>query len=282
MRRRGPFIIYGLIDPRDLCLRYVGKSSSGMRRPRAHFAPSRLKENTHKDHWIAAVLRDGLIPEIAVLEECVEDALVEAEQFYIAYFRSLGCKLTNATDGGEGAPGVRPSEATRKKMSATRKGRPKSQGHREAIALALKGHQVAETTRVKIGSFHTGNKYCIGRTLSVESREKMSESLAGRNKGVPLPRTTREKMSEAAHHRRRRPDGTFVGKDGVDRAMATPTYSDGEIVKVELTYENGIVRTLTGEAAIKWGKLVAAQGTFCAFHSGAPKAGLMPWVERKT
>jgi hypothetical protein len=34
--QNGPFILYGLFDPRGWELRYVGKSSSGVRQPNIH------------------------------------------------------------------------------------------------------------------------------------------------------------------------------------------------------------------------------------------------------
>jgi hypothetical protein len=37
------YIIYGLVDPETEELRYIGKSSTGMSRPKKHFYPSTLK-----------------------------------------------------------------------------------------------------------------------------------------------------------------------------------------------------------------------------------------------
>ena len=39
------FLIYGLVDPRDGQLRYVGKSTSGLRRPRSHWYPRVIRED---------------------------------------------------------------------------------------------------------------------------------------------------------------------------------------------------------------------------------------------
>lgn len=201
---KGPkYIIYGLIDPRNGELRYVGKSSQGLTRPQSHACPSNLTERTHKGHWVKSLADLGLKPDILVLEVKPDaNSLNEAECFHIAYFRQLGCNLTNATTGGEGAPGNRASETARAKMSASKLGRPKSPEHKAAIAKALQGHSFSEETRKKIGESHKGNNHCRGRKLSEISRAKMSISVSRTcAKGHKLSDETRAKMSEAAKAR---------------------------------------------------------------------------------
>src|SRR5438105_11913465 len=108
------FIIYGLIDPRDGQLRYVGKSVSGMNRPKAHMQHVFLQSNTHKVNWIRQLKALGLQYGIVVIQSLDDkEMLSQAEIFWIAYFRQLGCPLTNLTAGGEGMLGHRPSAAHR-------------------------------------------------------------------------------------------------------------------------------------------------------------------------
>lgn len=99
------YLIYGLVDPRNNEMRYIGKSSSGLRRPSRHWSAKslRLDRNGHKVNWLKQVLADGLEPRILVLErlECQED-LNAAEMAAISYYRSIGCKLTNILLGGNG------------------------------------------------------------------------------------------------------------------------------------------------------------------------------------
>lgn len=40
MKLKSKFLIYGLTDPITDELRYIGRSSSGLNRPRQHLAPS--------------------------------------------------------------------------------------------------------------------------------------------------------------------------------------------------------------------------------------------------
>src|SRR5678815_3233021 len=94
-------IIYGLIDPRTMLIRYVGKSSSGMRRPHDHRRTWGRAKNTHSARWVAELQRDGFDFGIVVLDASAPDRLAEHERWWIAYGRALGWPLTNLTDGGE-------------------------------------------------------------------------------------------------------------------------------------------------------------------------------------
>jgi hypothetical protein len=95
--------------------------------------------------------------------------------------------LLNLTDGGEGASGKIHSLKTRAKMSKTRKGKPHSKDHCNAISKASLGKKgtnlgkkFSEEHKSKISSAHKG------KVFSEESRAKMSASMKGRipwNKG---------------------------------------------------------------------------------------------------
>jgi hypothetical protein len=129
------FLIYGLVDPRDGQLRYVGKTEGSLRVRLNHHVHRALRQrtNTYKGAWVRSVLRDGLRPDIVELEACPgHDDLVEAEQWHIAYWRSLGCRLTNLTAGGEGAVGYRHTQETRARISKAKLGVP----HTEAWKLS--------------------------------------------------------------------------------------------------------------------------------------------------
>lgn len=226
------FLIYGLLDPRDGTLRYIGKSSSGMSRPRDHARPSRVRvERTHKANWVRSLLAIGLCPQIVVIEEHpTSDDLGEAEQFYIAYFKTLGCRLTNATEGGEGAPGVQVSDSTRAKQSVARRGRRFTSEHRAAIAAGLKGHEVSLETRQKIGARHKGNTYCVGRELSEASRAKMSESVSRTSpmRGKKLSPETRAKMSEVCKGRPAWNKGLKLPPEICAKRKGRPAWNKGQ------------------------------------------------------
>lgn len=117
-------LIYALTDPfENDVIRYIGKSSCGLARPREHFKASSRLAKTHKNNWINEVVDKGAFPNIKVIEY-VDDP--EFLSYYeignIAYYRSIGCKLTNGTDGGEGSLGRIQSDETKSKISSSHKG----------------------------------------------------------------------------------------------------------------------------------------------------------------
>jgi hypothetical protein len=120
------FVIYGLTEPNGGELRYIGKSTTGAAsRLASHLCPSSLRGRTHKERWVKSLLARGESPEVFVIEAHEsKEALNEAERHHIAYFRSVGCHLTNLTPGGDGL-GVPCTPERRAKISATQLGKPK-------------------------------------------------------------------------------------------------------------------------------------------------------------
>jgi len=120
------WIIYALIDPRYNTVRYIGKSSSGLTRPRDH---ERLAQKgrgaynlRHCYNWIRQLQGLELRYEVVVLEEVeVADQLNARERWWIKFARAWGYDLTNLTDGGEGALGRVTTAATRAKQGAARR-----------------------------------------------------------------------------------------------------------------------------------------------------------------
>lgn len=93
------FLIYALRDPVTGEYRYIGKSSSGMRRPKKHAELARNGERGHKANWIRSLQAIGRRYEIVVLEEVIESELNARETFWITFYKPFGL-LTNISDGG--------------------------------------------------------------------------------------------------------------------------------------------------------------------------------------
>jgi hypothetical protein len=168
-------VVYALTDPQGL-VRYVGKSTSGLNRPREHARlaqvsrDGRFFDQTHKARWIRSLQRRGLSYGIVVLfASPVSIGLEDAERFWIAESRRRGFSLTNLTLGGDGKQGFVTPDCVRKKISSSHIGKALSPEHRAKIAdagrgriksaetraklsLALKGHVVSSDTRAKISA----------------------------------------------------------------------------------------------------------------------------------
>lgn len=129
----GSYLIYGLVDPRDLQIKYIGKSIQGLKRAFEHKKDSSLKNdgNTKKANWIRSLKKQDLLYKVVVLEEIklsatkefINSYLYSLEQFWINFYKSQGIELKNGTDGGPGAINRVTSEATRQKMSDSAKKR---------------------------------------------------------------------------------------------------------------------------------------------------------------
>lgn len=99
------YIVYGLADPRTHDLRYVGKSTIGLRRAAQHDDPYRMARDTNKKkvNWIKELQKQGLKPVLVIIEICELEKLYAAEQRWIAEYRSTG--LLFNLDGGPGTQG---------------------------------------------------------------------------------------------------------------------------------------------------------------------------------
>jgi hypothetical protein len=156
------FLVYGLRDPRTNEIRYVGKSTSGLGRPKAHFRESRRGDyDSHKSRWLRQLDAAGLRCEIVVLQACGNDSeAIAAERAWIAMGKPAGT-LTNMTDGGEGRPGKghRLSAEHCAKISAA---------HRASAAIKTAGRAWSEKAR--------------GKPRPPEVTEKMRRSLTGKRR----------------------------------------------------------------------------------------------------
>jgi hypothetical protein len=95
--------IYALIDPITNDIRYIGKSNNVEKRFKKHMYDSlKNKKKTHKERWIFKLKEKNLIPSLIILKETTNNEYEYWEEYYIKYYKSLGCKLTNYDEQGKG------------------------------------------------------------------------------------------------------------------------------------------------------------------------------------
>lgn len=167
------FLIYGLVDPRSGDVRYIGKSTSGMKRPKYHARPQHVAKapHTHKNRWLQKLLNEGLRPGLRVLEEFEAAAdIADGECFWIAQGKGLDWPLTNLAKGGVGPLGHVVTPEVRARISA-----------------ALTGRKMPAEHGARVGAFFRG------KALSAEHRAKLSAVQKGRS---PTPeRVARQRAS---------------------------------------------------------------------------------------
>jgi hypothetical protein len=191
--------IYALVDPRTQEVRYVGKTACTEERLRGHLYETQTK-HTYKGKWLAQLRREGLKPELVILEEVPEEVWQDAERRQITLYRAAGARLTNGTDGGEGPLGRVCSPETRGRMSVAQVGKTHTPEARAKIGesarnrspearakmseaariAATKRKPISPETRKRMAAASRGNKYALGNKLSAESRARMSAAQIGK------------------------------------------------------------------------------------------------------
>ncbi len=121
--------IYALLDPTTNEIRYIGKSKNIKRRYYEH-THNKSGNCIYLKHWLATLNEK---PKLEIIELCDLTVINEKEKYWIKYYKDLGNKLTNLTDGGEGVYGYKRSDESKKRISES-----------------LKGHEVLPETRQKL------------------------------------------------------------------------------------------------------------------------------------
>ena len=221
------FLIYGLRDPETKIIRYVGKSTSGLKRPKQHLCAShrRTQVHTHRVRWVNSVFARGLVPEIVVLQYYQDpQQLDEMEKQAIAHFRSLGFDLVNCTDGGEGTLGRVQTPEAKRKISEALKGKP--------------GHPHTQEYKDRM------RRIRLGKTHSSAVIKKMKEACAKRAKqGQEV--VDRQKKSRAALYA----SGTWFNpssKPVIELSSGTKYHSVCEAARVLKISRHGIFSVLAG------------------------------------
>lgn len=133
--------IYALIDPKTKDIRYIGKADNIKVRYKGHLKKSSLRAHTHKNYWLKSLISSNLLPEIKIIATVKEVSWKYWEIYYINYYKSIGCSLTNTAEGGEGNTvttdhpryyEIQKSKGRKGRISE-KKGIPLSKEHRDKI-----------------------------------------------------------------------------------------------------------------------------------------------------
>lgn len=197
MKNRNVYI-YGLLDPISNQIRYIGKSVNTEYRYSCH---CNAQNKSRSGNWIKSIR--PLKPEMIILEEVV-DNWQESEMFWIAYMKSLGARLTNVTNGGEGTHGRILSKEVKLKISKSKLGKQLSQESINKMIETKKNWseekklQLSNKLSKRITSESTRKKMSASATLRHGNRPKKISNVSYDKNGL----SAREKMSLAAKNRK--------------------------------------------------------------------------------
>lgn len=223
--------IYGLFDPRDGQLKYIGKTKGTLHgRLSGHINEvARGRTYLPRQKWLEGLLASNLKPEIELLEEVTVD-WQSAEQFWISYFRSIGASLMNATGGGEGTEGFRHTEETILKISASARARYKKPGEREKTGSAVRKALAQPEAKARL-SKAASNRSPEARKKLSESRKAflaknpdMAQMLGNMNRGKPKSAAIRLAISRASMGKKVTPETAAkiaAAHRGMKRSAAT-------------------------------------------------------------
>lgn len=154
--------IYCLKHPETDEIRYIGKTIQKLSYRLAQHLTE--KSNHKRANWIKSLLNKNLKPVIELITICDWADSAKIEIALIKEYKDKGFRLTNMTDGGDGALGYITSEETKKKQS------------------------IAQKTRFLNGAKHP----MLGKTHTKEAKEKISKT----HKGVKRSDSFREKRRQ--------------------------------------------------------------------------------------
>lgn len=136
---------------------YIGKGCGY--RMGEHFRPSSLAKRSHKNHVINKAIREGVGVSREILFQNLTESEAHAKEIELIAFygrRVNGGCLTNATDGGEGSSGYKPSRNAIERTAASKRGIPRSDATKAKLSEAASKRQLSAETKKKIAKSNSG------------------------------------------------------------------------------------------------------------------------------
>lgn len=91
--------IYGLFDPVNFEIKYIGQSIHPRQRYKEHIRSGmNFKSQNKKDIWIRNLGINKLLPTMGIIEKVLIENIDVAEKFWIKHYTRLGYEIVNSRD----------------------------------------------------------------------------------------------------------------------------------------------------------------------------------------
>jgi len=219
---------------------YVGIGNDKISKTKFERAYSKHKRNRF---WQAIIKKTGYLVEIYKENLTWEEACYFETQLIALYGRrdlNTG-PLTNLTNGGEGANGLKMTVESREKMRQRKIGKKQTPEQIEKTKIALSNRVISDETKAKIALSKIGNKNGVGKRS-----EDFGQKIRNKKIGIARPLEVRINISKAKKGISHNGKGKIIAfkKDGTFSGEFKHTY---EAAKQLGCSQQLISKVLTGE-----------------------------------
>lgn len=238
-----PWFIYTLHDPRDPdSIRYVGWATDTKRRLSKHLSDARAnRDQTYCGRWKRTLLAEGTLPVLSIVESGLGSGWSLAESKWVEHFKSLGHKLTNLTNGGDGTRGYQwPIEKIRKLTDEQKK----------RIGDAHHGRKHTLESRANMRLAHLGKKHTPEQTAKISQANrgrKQSEEERSKRRGKKMPPEAVAKSAASRRGQKRTPE--FSKK--MSLALKGRKLSTQHVLNIEKSHQGMVPSATTREKISK-------------------------------
>lgn len=162
---------------------YIGQAAILRKRRDAHFRALRL--NNHKNIRLQRAVKkygfEAVSFQIVLVCERSKNILDHYEKAVLdSYDQDATFNMNRLCVGSR--LGLKSRPETTARISASNKGRPRTQSQRDAVRESNKRRTVSKETRAKMSASRMGNKNSLGKRLSAERKAEISEFFRGKKK----------------------------------------------------------------------------------------------------
>ena len=157
-----------------------------------------VKSHHHRNEfWQRTEKKAGGFCVRMVAKNVDEELAFLVEQERISQLRTVGVRLCNMTDGGDGTSGWIKTPEWRKKIGAAHRGKTVSKQTKAKLSASAIGYRHSEDAKAKMSASRLGMQNTLGHKHSEETKQKMSEAHKGNQSRLGQVKSSAEKAKQS-------------------------------------------------------------------------------------